>query len=61
MVLLRLSVAPGIGGVFSQQVLYRFADYFGGRVKRKSHHPNSVPDTLADLPYHMRRDRSRSG
>ena len=49
--LLRLAVAPGIGGVFSQQVLYRFADYFGGRVMRKAHHPNPVPDTLADFPY----------
>ncbi|MFP3547474.1 alpha/beta hydrolase [Rhizobium sp. SIMBA_035] len=51
MVLLRLAVAPGIGGVFSQQVLYRFADYFGGRVMRKAHYPNPVPDTLADFPY----------
>jgi pimeloyl-ACP methyl ester carboxylesterase len=34
MVLLRLAVAPGIGGLFSQHVLYRFADYFGGRVMR---------------------------
>ncbi|WP_234908205.1 alpha/beta fold hydrolase [Rhizobium rhizogenes] len=51
MVLLRLAVAPGIGGLFSQQVLYRFADYFGGRVMRKAHHPNPVPDTLTDFPY----------
>ncbi|MVA37412.1 alpha/beta fold hydrolase [Agrobacterium vitis] len=51
MLLLRLAVAPGIGGVFSQQVLYRFADYFGGRVMRKAHHPNPVPDILLDFPY----------
>ena len=51
MVLLRLAVTPGIGGVFSQQVLYRFADYFGGRVMRKAHYPNPVPDTLLDFPY----------
>jgi pimeloyl-ACP methyl ester carboxylesterase len=49
--LLRLAVAPGIGGLFSQHLLYRFSDYFGGRVMRKAHHPNPVPDTLADFPY----------
>jgi pimeloyl-ACP methyl ester carboxylesterase len=59
MVLLRLAVAPGIGGVFSQQVLYRFADYFGGRVMRKAHHPNPAPDTLTDFPYrHAARPQS---
>jgi pimeloyl-ACP methyl ester carboxylesterase len=51
MVLLRLAVAPGISGVLLQQVLYRFADYFGGRVMRKAHHPNPVPVTLTDFPY----------
>ncbi|MBY2989070.1 alpha/beta fold hydrolase [Rhizobium leguminosarum] len=51
MLLLRLAIAPWIGGMFSQHLLYRFADYFGERVMRKAHHPNPVPDTLADFPY----------
>jgi hypothetical protein len=36
--LLRLTVAPGIGGAFSKHVLYRFTGYFGGRVMRAAHH-----------------------